>query len=216
MQRASGVCGAKQAGKGRRQKTPGTWLKALGLMLVLLASEASWAEGLPPTLRASLLVRILAYDRRMGTQPPPLTVAVLHREGNSGSEQFGQEFTRALELASRGRSVLGRPVRIIRIGFREPSQLKEELARAHVVALYVCEGLEAHTDGIARVTRQLSILSFAGSRAELDQGLAIGLSRQGDSPIILVRLSAARAEGADLDAGLLSLSQIVEPSRSTP
>jgi hypothetical protein len=202
--------------KGRRWRNSRGGLKALGLVLVLLASEAIRAEGLPPTLRASLLVRILAYDRRMVTRPPPLTVAVLHREGNPGSEQFGQEFTRALELASRGRNVSGRPVRIIRIGFQEPSQLKEELAQAHVVALYVCEGLEAHTDSIAQVTRQLSILSFAGSRAELDQGLAIGLSRQGDSPTIFIRLSAARAEGADLDAGLLSLSQIIEPARSTP
>ncbi|QRK04616.1 YfiR family protein [Archangium violaceum] len=215
MQRQQGLCHT-ETGKESRRRTSGTWLKTLGLMLVLLASEASRAEGLPPTLRASLLVRILAYDRRMGTRPPPLTVAVLHREGNPGSEQFGQEFTRALEVASRGRSVSGQTVRVIRVGFREPSQLREELSRARVVALYVCEGLEAHTGSIAGVTRQLSILSFAGSRAELDQGLAIGLSRQGDSPTILIRLSAARAEGADLDAGLLSLSQIVDPARSTP
>ncbi|OJH34463.1 YfiR family protein [Cystobacter ferrugineus] len=191
-------------------------LTSLGLMFVLLTSQAPRAEGLPPNLRASLLVRILAYDRRMGVRPPPLTVAVLYREGNADSEDQGQEFTRALESASRGRSVLGRPVRIVRVGFRDPTQLRDDLSRARVVALYACEGLEADTMGIARVTRQLSILSFAGSRTELEQGLAIGLGRQGDSPTILIQLAAARAEGADLDAGLLSLSQLVEPARSTP
>jgi hypothetical protein len=186
-------------------------------MFVLLSNQAPRAEGLPPNLRASLLVRILAYDRRMGLRPPPLTIAVLYSEGNASSEAQGQEFTRALESVSIGRSVLGRPVRIIRVGFREPTQLRDDLSRAHVVALYVCEGLEANTTSIARVTRQLSILSFAGSRAELEQGLSIGLGRQGDSPSIFIQLAAARAEGADLDAGLLSLSQsqLVEPARST-
>ena len=192
------------------------WIPTLSTLLVLLTSQTAPAEGLPPTLRASLLVRILAYDRRMGVLPPPLNVAVLHLEGNEDSENVSQEFTRALETTSRGRVIAGRPVRILRIGFREPSQLQAELARAHVVALYACEGLEAHTRSIAQVTRRLSILSFTGSRTEVDRGLAIGLSRRGDAPIILIHLAAAREEGADLDAGLLSLSQLVEPSRSTP
>ncbi|WNG14667.1 YfiR family protein [Cystobacter fuscus] len=215
MHRERGSSGTK-SGTGRRGSSPGAWLTALGLMVVLLISEASHAEGLPPNLRASMLVRILAYDRRMEMRPPPLTIAVLYREGNADSEGQGQEFTRALESASRGRSVLGRPVRIIRVGFRDPTQLRDDLSLARVVALYACEGLEADTTSIARVTRQLSILSFAGSRTELEQGLAIGLGRQGNSPIILIQRAAARAEGADLDAGLLSLAHFVEPARSTP
>jgi hypothetical protein len=185
----------------------------MGVLFVLIVSQPTRGEGLPFTLRASLMVRILAYDRRMGTSPPPLTVAVLHLAGNEVSEQSGREFTRALETVSRGRPVLGRPLRIIRIGFRDASQLQAELSRDHAVALYACEGLEDYTDSIARVTRHLSVLSFTGSRAQVDRGLAIGLSRQGDSPIILVHLSAAREEGADLDAGLLSLSQLVKPER---
>jgi len=215
MQRDWGSSGTK-SGKGRRRSNSRAWLTALGLVVVLLTSGAPRAEGLPHSLRASLLVRILAYDRRMGVRPPPLTIAVLYREGHEGSETLGQEFTRALESASRDKSVLGRPVRIVRVGFRDASQLREDLSRARVVALYACEGLEADTTSIARVTRQLSILSFAGSRTELEQGLAIGIGRQGDSPIILIQLAAARAEGADLDAGLLSLAQFVEPARSTP
>lgn len=206
----------RKSGKGLRGRRPGAWLTALGLLVVLFSSQAVRAEGLPPNLRASLLVRILAYDRRMGVRPPPLTIAVLYREGNADSEGQGQEFIRALESASRGRSVLGRPVRIVLVGFRDPTQLKDDLSQASVVALYVCEGLEGDTTSIARVTRQLSILSFAGSRTELERGLAIGLGRQGNSPIILIQLTAARAEGADLDAGLLSLSHLVEPARSTP
>ncbi|WP_257458629.1 YfiR family protein [Archangium lipolyticum] len=186
------------------------------MLLALLTSQTARAEGLPSTLRASLMVRILAYDRRMGTLPPPLTVVVLHLAGNEGSERTAREFTRALETASRGRSILGRPVRILRIGFRNPSQLQAELTEARAAALYACEGLEAYTDRIARVTRHLSVLSFTGSRAQVDEGLAIGLSRQGDSPIILVHLSAAREEGADLDAGLLSLSQLVNPEGREP
>jgi hypothetical protein len=192
-------------------RVSGVPLCILGPLLLLSASAPAHAEELPSTLRASLVVRILAYDRRMSTYPPPLTVAVISREGDERSTLGGQELSTALEAAARGRSIAGRPLRIVRVGFRDAAQLQQDLAREHAVAIYSCEGLEPHSEVIARVTRQLSILSITGSERQVNQGLSIGLSRKGDSPVILVHLSAVRAEGADLDAGLLSLSQIVDP-----
>jgi YfiR/HmsC-like len=190
--------------------------RSLVVGLLLLACLPARGQGLPASLKASLLVRILAYDRRMGTSPPPLTIAVLHREGDTGSRERCQELGSALESVARGRAVAGRSLRVVSLGFQDAERLQGALATQHAVALYVCEGLEADTGRIAQVTRRLSILSFAGSRDQLDQGLAIGLGRRGDSPVILVHLSAARAEGADLDAGLLSLSLLVEPGRPSP
>jgi len=190
--------------------------RGLALGLLLLACAPAWAQGLPASLKASMLVRILAYDRRMGQLPPPLTIAVLHRDGDTGSQERCQELGSALETVARGRDVAGRSLRVVRLGFQDAERLQGALATQHAVALYVCEGLEADTGRISQVTRRLSILSFAGSRSPLDQGLAIGLVRRGDSPVILVHLSAARAEGADLDAGLLSLSLLVEPGRPGP
>ncbi len=163
-----------------------------------------------------MLVRVLAYDRRMGQQPPPLTLAVTHREGNADSEALGQELSIALESVSRTFSIAGRPLRVVRIGFHDPQQLQAELSQMHAVALYVCEGLEDESRNIAEVTRRLSVLSIAGSEVQITQGLSIGLDRKGDSPVILVHLAAARAEGADLDAGLLSLSRLIEPGRGEP
>ncbi|HEX8701070.1 MAG TPA: YfiR family protein [Myxococcaceae bacterium] len=180
-------------------------------LLLVLASAPARADELPSTLRASLLVRILAYDRRMGLHPPPLTVAVVHREGDERSARGGLELSLALEAAARGRPIAGRPLRIVRVGFRDAAQLQQELSQQKVVALYACEGLEVQSDDITSVTRRLSILSITGSELQVHQGLSIGLSRKGDAPVILVHLSAVRAEGAQLDAGLLSLSQIVEP-----
>ncbi|HEX8823735.1 MAG TPA: YfiR family protein [Archangium sp.] len=192
---------------------PAVWLRlsiVVPLLLVLTTAPAH-AEELPATLRASLMVRILAYDRRMSSHPPPLTIAILHQEGDTNSARGGQELGTAMEAAARGRTIAGHPLRVLRIGFRNAAQLQEELSRQGVVALYACEGLEAQSELISRVTRQLSILSITGSEAQVNRGLGIGLSRKGNSPVILVHLSAVRAEGADLDAGLLSLSQLVEP-----
>jgi hypothetical protein len=182
--------------------------------LVLLACIPAPAHGdeLPNTLRASMLVRVLAYDRRLGHRPPPLILAVIHRQGDADSESRGQEFSSALEAAARGKAIAGRPLRVVRIGFSDAHQFQLELSETHAVALYVCEGLEAASESISQVTRRLSVLSIVGSEAQVNQGLAIGLSRKGNSPVILVHLSAARAEGADLDAGLLSLSHLVEPA----
>ncbi|MBN1204823.1 MAG: YfiR family protein [Myxococcaceae bacterium] len=186
------------------------------LALLLLVPLATHGAGLPATLRASMLVRVLAYDRRLGQHPPPLTLAVTHREGDAASELLGREFSTALEAASRGRSIAGRALRVVRIGFNDTQQLQTDLSQMHAVALYVCEGLEAESRDIAQVTRRLSVLSIAGSEAQINQGLAIGLERKGNSPVILIHLAAARAEGADLDAGLLSLSRLIEPGGEEP
>jgi hypothetical protein len=183
----------------------------LGPLLLLSLPAPAPAEELPSTLRASLLVRILAYDRRLNTHPPPLTLAVIHQEGDQRSTLGGQELSTALEAAARGRTIAGRPLRIVRVGFKDAAQLQQTLSREQAVAIYSCDGLEPQSEVIARVTRRLSILSITGSERQVNQGLSIGLSRKGNSPVILVHLSAVRAEGADLDAGLLSLSQIVEP-----
>ena len=197
--------------QAERSHATGLRLSIVAPLVLMLASAPAHAQELPATLRASLMVRILAYDRRMGSHPPPLTIAIVHQEGDTDSARGGQELGTALEAVARGRTIAGQPLRVLRIGFRNASQLQEELSREGVVALYACAGLEAQSEVISRVTRQLSILSIAGSEAPVHRGLAIGLSRKGTSPVILVNLSAARAEGADLDAGLLSLSQLVEP-----
>ena len=52
------------------------------LVLLTCLPMPARGEDLPTTLRASMLVRVLAYDRRMGQQPPPLTLAVIHRQGD--------------------------------------------------------------------------------------------------------------------------------------
>jgi len=194
---------------GALRRGPGRGLAWL-VLLTFLPMPARGDE-LPTTLRASMLVRVLAYDRRMGQRPPPLTLAIIHRKGDAKSEFQGQELSGALEVAARGKAIAGRPLRVVRIGFSDTEQLQTELTEAHAAALYVCEGLETASESISQVTRRLSVLSIAGSEAQVSQGLAIGLSRKGNSPVILVHLSAARAEGADLDAGLLSLSRLIEP-----
>ncbi|HYO68821.1 MAG TPA: YfiR family protein [Archangium sp.] len=200
--------------QAERRRATGWRLSIVAPLVLMLASAPAHAEELPATLRASLLVRILAYDRRMGSRPPPLTIALLHQEGDASSARGGQELGTAMEAAARGRTIAGQPLRVLRMGFRNAPQLQEALAREGVVALYACAGLEAQAEAISRVTRQLSILSITGSEAQLHRGLAIALVRKGTSPVILVHLAAARAEGADLDAGLLSLSQLVEPRPS--
>jgi hypothetical protein len=194
------------------------WLRLGAGLLMWMIGVPLPARGadLPATLRASMLVRVLAYDRRMGQRPPPLILGVAHRQGDEASESQGREFSSALEVAARGRFVSGRPLRVVRIGFHDSGQLQAALSEQQVVALYVCEGLESESEQIAQVTRRLSVLSIAGNEQQLTHGLSIGLERQGNTPVILIHLSAARAEGADLDAGLLSLSRLVEPRPEEP
>src|SRR3712207_707768 len=81
------------------------WLRLSAWLLVWIVGIPLPARGadLPATLRASMLVRVLAYDRRMGQRPPPLILGVAHRQGDEASESQGREFSSALEVAARGR-----------------------------------------------------------------------------------------------------------------
>jgi len=193
------------------------WLAGLAAG-ILAISGAARADGLPASVTATLMLKVLTYDRSLSERVSGApTVVVLYRPGHSQSEATRSELQQALEVAA-GRSNLsgGRP-RLVKVAYTEPGKLEEELGGEKAAALFVCPGLEEAVDAIAKVTRRRHVLTFSGSRAAVESGLSIGLLRKGEKPLLMVNLQAARAEGAELDSAFLRLAEVInESSRQTP
>ncbi|MHB8872183.1 MAG: YfiR/HmsC family protein [Myxococcaceae bacterium] len=168
------------------------------------------AAQVPPESQATLLLRILAFDRKLpaGAQGG-VKIAVLFKQGDSASEAAMNGLAAALEAAAAKTTVSGLPVRVARVGFSDGPRLDADLQRERASAAYLCPGLDESLGVIGGVTRARAVLSFTGTEAYVRGGSSVGLMRRGTRAAVLVHLDNARAEGSDLDSGLLRIAEVI-------
>lgn len=189
----------------------------MGVLAAILAAVLAAAPapgGAPATVpvrqRTLLLLRVLVYDRNLTARAPKdVVVAVLFRPGEPESERERDDVLAALgqlgdEVVAKGRAIRGAAV-----PYGTPAELTTQLAALRPAAAWVSAALAPQAAEIARVTAARKVLSAAGSRAAVEAGLAVGIVPGEKRAIILVNPAAARAEGADLDAALLAISELV-------
>jgi hypothetical protein len=79
----------------------------------------------------------------------------------------------------------------------------------HPVLVCVDGALAAAVPDIVRVTRRHAVFTAGTSRAMVDAGVALGVTARSGRAALIVNLPAARAEGADRDAALLAITQVI-------
>jgi hypothetical protein len=180
------------------------------LLAVLLGAWASSACAAPPTsLQARLLLRILAYDQRLGARAKDVvTVAVLFRSGRLGSETCAGAMFASLDSLRLRVSVAGLPLRVVSVSASDVVAAEASLAHENAAAVYVCTDWAGLEPALAQATRRLGVLSFTGGDPGGRGGFSIGLAQRGDRSVIVVNLPAVVAEGARLDAGLLQVAEV--------
>lgn len=187
---------------------------ALAAILAALAADPGpGVEGparLPARQRTLLLLRVLAYDRNLPVRAPEeVVVAVLFRPGDRGSEQERDAVLDALTRLADEVVAQGRGIRGIAVPWSGAPDLDARLGVLRPAALWVPGPLAPQAPEIARVTAARKVLSAAGSRAAVEAGLAVGIVPGPQRAIIVVNPAAARAEGADLDAALLGVAEVI-------
>jgi len=177
------------------------------------ASEPDAADALLPARhRAVLLLRILVYDRHLADRVEagaPVVVAVLYGAGEPASERDRDALVEAFEALSGEVVAAGRKVRVRPVVFRGEADLAERLVASRPAVVYACTGLEADALAIARATRRARVLSASGAREMAEAGIAVALVPRGRHASVVVNLAGARAEGAELDAGLLGVAEVL-------
>jgi hypothetical protein len=177
---------------------------------MLLAAGSARADDLTPRKQALLLLRVLVYDRNLRARADGVVrVAVAFRAGDRRSEEKRDELVAALEDVSREVVALGLPIAVVAMPYQDAADFDARLGRSAPACVYVCTGLEPLVKEIAAVARRRAVLSVSGSREMAEAGLAVALVNRGSRAGVVVNLPAARAEGADLDAALLAIAEIV-------
>ena len=187
--------------------------KAFFLLVVaagMLAGRAEVRAQVPAGNQATLMLRILAYDRNLAKRAgKTVTIALVYKPGNPESESTAEALASALKEQGEKFLVAGLPLRVVSIKYAGGPQLQASTAAISASAVYVCPGLLDEVGFISKATHQNSMLSFAGNETYVKNGLGVGLILRSAKAVILVNLPAAQAEGAQLDAALLRVAEVI-------
>lgn len=184
------------------------------LALALLAGgpRPARAQGLPVPIEVQvpLLFKTATFDRRRQAEPGSrIIIAILYQGRFRASRDNARSVRQALlELTGSVRG--GFTVSVVSIDLEETPDPTDELRRAGVDVAYVCALRALDTSSLIRITRALGILSVTGEPGYVEEGLSVGADLRGNRAQLVINLTAARAEGADLPAQVLKLARIVE------
>jgi len=136
-------------------------------------------------------------------------VAVAFRPGDRSSELERDELVAALEEVSREVVALGLPVGVVAVPYHDPADFEARLVRNAPACVYVCASLDPMVKEITWAAQRHGVLTASSSRRMAESGLALALVNRGKRAGIVVNLPAAKAAGADLDAALLAIAEVI-------
>ncbi len=190
--------------------TKRTVAATFGIALAAALAVRGQAYAQQPGQLAVLFMRVLSYDRALKSRAgAELTVAVVYRSGDAGSEAVGSAVAAKLDEIRRRGAALGLPMRVVSMAYGDASSFDSKLVSEKASAVYVCPGLDDHIGQISAVTRKRSVLSVTATEEYVQGGLAVGLMPRSSKSMVVVNLPAAKAEGADLDSALLSIARVM-------
>jgi hypothetical protein len=186
-----------------------------GFVLAGLALWTGAARGqettLPAPVEASLLVRILAFDREMiARSNGGLVIGIIYQEKFRTSLLERDEMLQALgqidSVAIGDRSV---SVAVVSIDI-DREDVASAITSRQIDVLYVTPLRAVDIGTIAATSRDAKVPTFSGVAAYARAGLAVGLGMRREKAEIYINIAAARAEGCDYRAQLLAMATIVE------
>jgi uncharacterized protein DUF4154 len=170
----------------------------------------------PPQLQASIFTKILTFDRNLKARAgKEIRIGVLYQKKVRTSLEAQEEFVAAM-CGNPGRRIDGLPVTCIAIEWTSAPEVDAAVVRQGIRVLYVAPLRAVAIREIVAISRSRRVTTLTGVPDYVESGIALGLSLREERPLILVHISAARAEGADFDSQLLKLARIVSPDPVPP
>jgi YfiR/HmsC-like len=182
------------------------------LVALVLAWPATAQEAevlLPADLQARILLNVLTFDRNLAERAgEELVFAVLIQRRYIPSVEAGDGLLAALQSSSH-EVMPGMRLRAVRLELDAGDRLDPALASLRPAVLYVPPLRALRIEDIVSSTRALKIRTVTGVADYVTRGLSVGLRLRDDRPEIVINLSAAIAEGADLNSQLLKLARVI-------
>jgi hypothetical protein len=183
------------------------------LVLALAATGHPTASGqsvpVPAELQYTLIAKVLTFDRNLSDRSgAEIVMGIVYQPTFPASDGVRREIA---EAAGRSvvRSIEGIRVRVVEIPLRNPAELAGALQQAGVNLLYVTPLRAVDLARVLAAAREAGALTVTGVPEYVSAGVSLGLGLDAGRPRILVNLSSARREGADLSSNLLMLADVV-------
>ena len=190
-------------------RSPLTFVVLLSLLL-LGPTRPVRAQEVTAVQRSLVALRVLAYDRNLKARAgEALTIAIVHRPDRKESVQAASEANAALTGIAQKSRVAGLPLKVVSIASADAAVVDERIQAVHAAALLVCPDMAEAVAPISAMARKRGVLTLTWVEAFVRAGLSVGVLDRGGKPSLVINLPAARGEGADLDAAVLRLAEVI-------
>lgn len=165
-------------------------------------------QGLPVTLEAELLAKVLVYDRTFPKRAGKLArVLIVAKEGNANS----------IRAASQMRTALGSIVRIgglpheeIGLEFTTAKALAEICTSKQIAVAYFGPGFDDDLEMIRTELDGREVLTVGSVPQYVPQGIVLGFDVVAGYPKLLFNLTQARRQHISMTADLLKIARVFE------
>ena len=185
--------------------------KLCALVLILLSAIARPAHAetspIPAAVQLLLFGKIWMFDRSVANNAH-IVVAVLYQSSLRSSAEAKDQLIAAVRAS-------GSKIQCIPVALDDVENVARELQRVKADVFYVTEMRGINIPDVVRISRARHIKTITVAEGYVEAGVAIGLRVRNDKPVIVVNLSAAKAEGSDLTAQLLRFSIVIDAAASS-
>lgn len=187
------------------------WLAAsIGAGIALLAAARADATRLPPPLRVAIILKALTYDQAIARHKTgEVRVGVVAIKGDAASEEVGN--TTLAEIGRlKSRRIAGLKLTSVAVTVRRGDDVVAALRQAKVNVVYLSLGGEAFARPLSDMARRGKVLIVSGEEEHAKSPAGLVAVLRGQKPKIIVNLSVARGQGAQFDARLLRLADVIK------
>jgi YfiR/HmsC-like len=168
----------------------------------------------PAPMQASLFAKILTFDRNLKARAgKELKIGVLYQKKVRSSLEAQEEFLWAM-CGAPGQRIEALAVSCVAIEWTNAPEVEATVVRKGIRVLYVAPLRAVAIEEIVAISRARKVTTLTGVPEFVEKGIALGLALRAERPLVLVNLTAARAEGADLNSQLLKLARVLFPEKA--
>lgn len=197
----------KRASRALRAALPG----ALAVVLVLAHAGAMAADAAPmrADLRATILMRAMAYERKLTSRQGDLRLVVL--AGRSAASQQDAAIMHAAfsELANRLK-IAGRHLVIADTWMPGDADALGKLRNDHAEIIYAATDSGPEIQHLAAALNSETSVFMCSDVNEVGHGCLIAVEQNEGKPRIVIHLGLARQLALNFDSRLLQLTRVIE------
>jgi hypothetical protein len=159
-------------------------------------------SAIPAGVQLQLFSKIWMFDRSV-PENGQIVMAILYQSTFRASEEARNQLVEAVRAD-------GLRIRCLPVALDDVANVVKTLETVKADVFYVTEMRGVNILDVVRVSRARQIKTITVAAGYVESGIAIGLRVRNDKPVIVVNLSAAKAEGSDLTGQLLRVATVIE------